>query len=185
MRRGISPIVATVLLVIIAVAAGVLIWAWMAGYAQRNPTEQPALQERIKIESVKADDSADVDGDGKNEVAITVFVKNIGNVKVRIGAVYVYDVYGNLVCKATDLTDSSANRYTELDIGETSKSLSDGYGQSNNYKWVGIIYNDPDTTTASPSYGYDSACSLTSGKPYIVKVVTTRGTEATYQFIAP
>jgi len=93
MRRGVSPIVATVLLIIIAVAAGVLIWVWLHGFASKNPTVQPVLNEKIRIDSVQIN----YNSKGYN---VTVFVRNIGGVTANITAVYLYDPATGTVIKS-------------------------------------------------------------------------------------
>ena len=86
-RKGISPIIAVLLLVIIAVAAAILTYLWVLGYIgtvqQQGGTE--ALQERIKIEGVSYDGSA-----------LTVYIRNIGDVQTTIDAIYVFDSTGTL-----------------------------------------------------------------------------------------
>jgi len=52
-EKGVSPIVATAILVLISVVAGVLLWLWVSGFTSAATAEQPALAERIKIEAVK------------------------------------------------------------------------------------------------------------------------------------
>ncbi len=97
MRKAVSPIVATVLLIIIAVAAGVLIWVWLHGFASKNPTTQPVLNEKIRIDSVKVTTSA-----GKYNV--TVYVRNIGGVTTSITAVYLYDpATGTVIASNTSI----------------------------------------------------------------------------------
>ncbi len=136
MKKGISPVIAAVLLVIIAVAAGVLIWTWLAGFVQRAPTSQPALNERIKIDSV-----------GVSGNTVTIYVRNIGDVDVTISSAYVIDaVNGTTIC-------SNINASVPIPVG-------------------GV--QPVNVTCTAP---------LTSGHPYIAKAVTTRGTEATYQFV--
>ena len=53
-KKGISPVIATLLLIIIAVAAAILTYLWVTGYIgtlqQQGGVEN--LQERIKIEGV-------------------------------------------------------------------------------------------------------------------------------------
>mgnify|MGYP000235730977 CR=1 FL=1 len=80
-RRGVSPVIAVLLLVIIAVAAAILTYLWVLGYmgtVQRGGTTE-ALQERIKVEGVR------ISGDD----IVGVYVRNIGDVEVRIREVYV------------------------------------------------------------------------------------------------
>jgi hypothetical protein len=95
------------------------------------------VQERIKIEGVKVDT-------GQNKIA-AIYVRNIGDTKVKIADVYLLDSSGNVL----DKTSPS----TTLDPASST-----------------TISTTLPTTT------------LESGKTYIVKVVTERGTEATYQF---
>ncbi|MEM1896767.1 MAG: archaellin/type IV pilin N-terminal domain-containing protein [Ignisphaera sp.] len=87
-RKGISPIVATVILVMIAVAAGVLLWTWVSGaVARAPPSEQQALQERIRITGISYSDSN-----------VVVYVLNLGSVNVDIVYAAVLDNNGQTVC---------------------------------------------------------------------------------------
>jgi len=140
-RKAVSPIVATVLLIIIAVAAGVLIWVWLHGFAEKNPTAQPTLQEEFKIDSVSVSGNV-----------VTIYVRNIGQVGDTVSSAYILDaVSGNTVCSNTSVG-------VTVDVDQVKP----------------VIVN----CTAS---GY----TLQSGHAYIAKIVTDRGVEATYQFIAP
>jgi len=143
-KIGVSPVIAVLLLVVISVIAGTLLYVWLTGYMGTLQTgvgtEQ--LKEKIKIEGVKYE-SSDTTG------TVTVYVRNIGDTKVTLNAVYLYNASGTVVAADTD-------ENVELDPGE-----------------VGTI---PQTN------GNDLSCTLSSGKTYTVKVVTQRGTEATYTF---
>jgi len=136
-KLGVSPVIAVLLLVVISVIAGTLLYVWLTGYMGTLQTgvgtEQ--LKEKIKIEGV-----------GYSGGALTVYVRNIGDTKVSLKAVYLYDASGTVVAADTD-------EDVALDPGD-----------------VGTI---PETGL---SY------TLSSGKTYTVKVVTQRGTEATYTF---
>jgi flagellin-like protein len=104
-RAGVSPVIATLLLIVIAVAAAVLAYIWIIGY-QGTLTQQAStaqLQERIKIEAVQYTDGN-----------LTVYVRNIGDVKVNVTALYVYDPSGTILQAKTDaniinLTPGSIN----------------------------------------------------------------------------
>jgi len=74
--RGVSPVVATALLVLIAIATAVLLYLWISGTVQNAPQSDIRLQERIKI-------------DGVDRVNDIVYVRNVGDVQVTISAVYV------------------------------------------------------------------------------------------------
>jgi len=140
-RAGVSPVIATLLLIVIAVAAAVLAYIWIIGY-QGTLTQQAStaqLQERIKIEAVEY-----------TGTSLKVYVRNIGDVKVNISAVYVYDPSGTVLAKSI-LTPSQYS----IDPGKVT-----------------------DTTPQSPTV----TVTLAPGTTYTVKVVTVKGTEATYTF---
>jgi flagellin-like protein len=92
-RAGVSPVIATLLLIVIAVAAAVLAYIWIIGY-QGTLTQQAStaqLQERIKIEAVQYSGGL-----------LTVYVRNIGDVKVNVTALYVYDPSGTILQAKTN-----------------------------------------------------------------------------------
>jgi len=120
MRRGISPVIAAVLLVIISVAAGVLVWTWISGFAARNPTTQPALEERIRIEAVG------IYGSG-GTYNITVYVRNIGSKLVNITSVYIIDANGSVVFSNTTLNVGIAPGEVKGISVDTNVSLKSGY----------------------------------------------------------
>jgi len=94
-RRGVSPVIATLLLIVIAVAAAVLTYVWVTGYIGRSATaaEAPQLQERIKINAVQA---------AAGTVTVNVSAMNIGDVKVNITAAYILAEGGTVqVCANT------------------------------------------------------------------------------------
>jgi len=97
-RKGVSPVIATVLLILVAVAATVIIWTWVSGAAANNPTSQPALQEKITIDAVKY-----ISGDNQ----VTIYVTNLGPTTVTITAGYVLDANnGTAVCQSTFTTNN-------------------------------------------------------------------------------
>jgi flagellin-like protein len=95
-RTGVSPVIATLLLIVIAVAAAVLAYIWIIGY-QGTLTQQAStaqLQERIKIEAVQYDSTTNT---------LTVYVRNIGDVNVVIDALYVIDKTGTIIGSRTNV----------------------------------------------------------------------------------
>ena len=143
-RKGVSPVIATLLLIVIAVAAAVLTYVWVTGYIGRTTStaETGQLQDRIKINAVSVTDTTAAK-------TVTASVANIGDLDVSITAAYVLTSNGTTVCGGALTTAAS------LPKGKTA-----------------------DVTVSS-------SCTLTSGKVYIAKVVTSKGTEATYTFTAP
>ena len=137
--RGISPVVATALLVLIAVSTAALLYLWVSGTVANQPTEEPAMHEKIKIDAVGYNSTSNL---------TTIYVRNVGAVTANITAAYVIDsVTGNMVGSNTTLD-------VELPPGNVTT----------------VTVN----VTGSP---------LEVGKPYIVKVVTKDGVEATYTLI--
>ncbi len=97
MHRAVSPIVATILLILISIAAGVMMWLWISGFISQAPPSQHAILERIKIDAVKVDTS-------KNQTII--YVRNMGSTDVIITSAYIYDV-GNVLIEALNISHIS------------------------------------------------------------------------------
>jgi flagellin-like protein len=143
-RTGVSPVIATLLLIVIAVAAAVLAYIWIIGY-QGTLTQQATatqLQERIKIEAVGY-----YPGNKLN-----ASVRNIGDVTVNVTAIYVYNVTTGTVAAYKILTGTDA------------------------------VVLAPGQVSAVPKVGNEVTVTLKPGVTYTVKVVTQKGTEATYTF---
>jgi len=136
-RRGVSPVIATLLLIVIAVAAAVLTYVWITGYIGRttSATETPQLQEKIKINAVTVTSNS-----------VSISVANIGNVNVTLAGAYILFQNGTVV----------NNCRNSLTINLQPGGITDTVQISN--------------------------CALTKGLTYIAKVVTAKGTEATYTF---
>ena len=104
-KKGVSPIIAVLLLIVITVTAPLLTYLWVLGYigsAQRSG--QPSqLEEKIKIDGVKVSDGT-----------VTIYVRNIGSVRVVIQAAYILNATtGTVIDAKTDLN-------VGLDPGEVS-----------------------------------------------------------------
>ena len=116
-RKGVSPIVSVILLILIAVAATVILFSWFSGTAGQNPTNEPALQERIKIDGVQVTD------DGSN-YDITVYVRNIGEVSVSLSTLYIINATSGSVVGQTSVTGTIGPGDT------TSVSINDVFANS-------------------------------------------------------
>jgi flagellin-like protein len=120
LKKGVSPIIATVILVIIAVAAGVMLWLWVSGFVSTTPAQQQALNERIKIDAVQISDTT----------TVTIYVRNMGNSDVKIGAAYILDTTG--IIKATNtstdkLPKISPGSVNDVDVDVSNADLQAGY----------------------------------------------------------
>jgi flagellin-like protein len=91
-RRGVSPVIATLLLIVIAVAAAVLTYIWVTGYMGKvtgtvEQTSTQHLQEKIKINAISV-----------SNTDVTLSVANIGDTDVTISGAYVLTQGGTSVC---------------------------------------------------------------------------------------
>ncbi len=88
--RAVSPVVATALLVLIAVATAVLLYLWVSGTVAAQPTQQKSLQEQLKVDalSVYYNTSA-------QKYNVTAYIRNTGAVPANITRVYV--IYNNTI----------------------------------------------------------------------------------------
>jgi flagellin-like protein len=93
-RRGVSPVIATLLLIVIAVAAAVLTYIWVTGYMGKvtgavEQTSMQQLQEKIKINAVSVNSTTET---------VTLSVSNIGDTDVTISGAYVLTQGGTSFC---------------------------------------------------------------------------------------
>jgi flagellin-like protein len=102
-RRGISPILATLLLIVIAVAAIVVTYAWIMIYMS-SAGQQAGIQ--LNIEAVN----------WPNNSTIKLYVRNTGTSDATIDAVYVGTSSTNLV-KQTDVTYNPTSKVVTANGG--------------------------------------------------------------------
>jgi flagellin-like protein len=93
-RMGVSPVIATLLLILIAVAAAVLVYFWVSGYIGTATRARPEMEERIKIEAVSA-----------NTTGATCYVRNIGDIDATIKAAYI-ESKGRIVASSINVDSS-------------------------------------------------------------------------------
>jgi flagellin-like protein len=79
-RKGVSPVLASLLLVAIAAAAAVITYIWISSYlgSAGRGIEAPQFRELLKVEGVRAEGGS-----------VVVTVRNIGNAKATLRAAYV------------------------------------------------------------------------------------------------
>jgi flagellin-like protein len=128
--KGVSPVIATIILVLIAVVAGVLLWLWTSGFTSALPAQQQALYERIKIEGVKIQTTTQ---DSQQVKQVVAYVRNIGNVNVSISTVYILKPDGTIVeyfkvseDEGTPITISPGD-VAEVTVSVTSGEYRPGY----------------------------------------------------------
>jgi FlaG/FlaF family flagellin (archaellin) len=79
--RGLEPVVAAVLLIVVAVIGAVLIYLWFAGYVTKSTSqaEQMAASERLKIEAASLTSNR-----------ATLHIRNLGGDTVTLVQAYVF-----------------------------------------------------------------------------------------------
>jgi len=99
-RKAVSPVIATLLLIVIAVAAAVLTYIWVTGYMGTvAPRETPTqLQERIKIDAVNV-----------SGTDVTIYVANIGETATMIISGYVLTTNYTAVCGNNTISPATIN----------------------------------------------------------------------------
>ena len=96
-KKGISPILATLLLIVIAVAAIIITYAWVMTFMGAQTTAGGTI---LGVENVYWNDTSET---------TNIVVKNIGTSDAKIVRLYIGE-------SATDLTPVTA--YTDLDTGK-------------------------------------------------------------------
>jgi len=121
-RKGISPIVSVILLILIAVAATVILFSWFSGTAGQNPTTEPGLQEKIKIDGVQVTEDSNT-----SKYDITIYVRNIGDVAVTISNAYIINASsGSVVATATASSDVGAGSTTTVTVDDAFANTATG-----------------------------------------------------------
>ena len=95
LRRGISPLIATVLLILIAISTGLLIYAFATGWIGSRTSLGAGPSSFIAIDAANLSVVSDT-------VNVTVYVRNVGSVSTNVTAIYVKDlssgaVYANTI----------------------------------------------------------------------------------------
>lgn len=138
-KKGISPVIAVLLLIVITVAATVLLYVWLSGFmtSQTTSTQSTSLSERLKFEAVTL----------KSDGTVDAYIRNIGDVDVKIVTVYILGANGTTVVAY----------YNNID-----KVIP-----------VGQLYH----LQVSSSEWSPSSPPIKAGYVYTIKVVTSTGTE--------
>jgi flagellin-like protein len=99
-KKAISPIIATLLLVAIAVAAAVIAYSWVMGFIGGTTSTTAPAQGQITVENM----SGLVGGTS----SVVVTVRNTGNKAVTMSTIYVSDTNGTSVASLKQGTGSGA-----------------------------------------------------------------------------
>ena len=100
-RGAASPIVSIIFLILVAVASIIVVFAWVSGLVSENPTDKPALSQKLKIDGIHVyDDGTYYD--------ITIYIMNAGNEPISIKAAYIIDPSNNTII-AVNTTSLTVN----------------------------------------------------------------------------
>ncbi|KUO93860.1 MAG: hypothetical protein AT713_00905 [Caldivirga sp. JCHS_4] len=167
-RRGIEPIVAAILLIVITVVAAVLLYIWFNGYLSSTTSKvsQVSVPEELQIVNV-----AVLYPSGSPPYLIA-YIQNVGSIPATINQAYVLNATTlNVVC----VPSLSQSRYYIPPSSPPSSPSSAGTPVPASGLTV------PSGTAAELILSL-SSCSLAPNSYYVLKLVTVRGTQVTYQF---
>ena len=110
-KRGVSPVIAVLLMIAITIAIGVLVYVWISGLAG-SLTKEGGSQVTEQLELV-AYDFRDLD-------QCKIYIKNTGSVKVNITDVY----FNGTKLSSTTASNPTSEEYTcvggtSIDVGDT------------------------------------------------------------------
>ena len=95
-KKGVSPVIATLLLIVIAVAAAVVTYTFVMGFIGTTTTSTPPITtERIIVEAVEVETA--------NQKVTNVYVRNIGSATVNVTAIYLVRYDGVVVGSNTSV----------------------------------------------------------------------------------
>lgn len=102
-RRGVSPVIAVVLMVAVAVSIAVIVYAWSSGFVSERATSESAEAETLVVENVRL-----------SGTTLTINIRNKSLLVAILDSIY---VDGEL--RATGLSQSIiANGVTELNLSD-------------------------------------------------------------------
>jgi archaellum component FlaG (FlaF/FlaG flagellin family) len=145
--KGLEPIVAAVLLIVVAAIGAVLVYSWFAGYVTKTTSqaEQMATSEKLKIEA------AAITTGGTNTA--TLYIRNLGGDNVTLATAYILKPGTiNPICTVQSFTVYKPDLSTP-----GAKTLYPGALQKVEFSVSG--------------------CDLQSGYDYVIKLATLKGTE--------
>jgi len=149
--KGLEPIVAAVLLIVVAVIGAVLTYLWFAGYVTKatSQAEQMAASEKLKIEAANLTATTRT---------ATLYVRNLGGDNVNLKTAYILRP-GTIspICIA-----NVADNPNSILVDGAQQPIAPGH-----LAVVTITFTNAATGT----------CSLQAGFDYVIKLISAKGTE--------
>ena len=149
--KGIEPIVAAVLLIVLAVVGAVLLYLWFAGYVTKatSQAEQISATERLSIEA------ANLTYTTTRGTYAYLYIRNIGGTNVTLATAY-------LLTPGTTNPQCVTNTITVYN------------GLSTTASTVSTLYPGQDQLVY---VNFGTSCKVQSGYSYVIKIVTQQGTQ--------
>ena len=127
LRKGISPIVATVLLILVAIATGIVIYAFAAGWVGTRFSEASGPQAILVVESAYYD---------YNNNKFVLYVRNDGTGTAKITRAYITAPDGTVTKAYVYDSESNGNNYVEIKPGEFKPVYVDYTGVTKGYTYT-------------------------------------------------
>jgi archaeal type IV pilus assembly protein PilA len=115
--KAISPIFATLILIAIAVIAGVVVYMFTSGTLATMTGGGTAGQEKVSVQGVQYTSSA---------TSISVYAQNTGTGTVTVNGMIIKNSAGNTVQTATVLTNTALTGGNLITVGGTITALAPG-----------------------------------------------------------
>ncbi len=108
-RSAISPIIATLLLILIAIGAGVLVYAYVVGFIGNTTQNNGSNPVPISIDYFCASNSGKCNANGLSNQAYVIVIRNAGSSNIATGTVQIYltDITSGATGSATCQISSS------------------------------------------------------------------------------
>lgn len=164
-KKAISPIIAVLLLIAIAVAAAIITYMWVMGFIGTATMTATAAQGQIAIESKVI--IAEADDPGPHTDVVVLYIRNTGSVAVSVESVYVDNKLETITPSypATTTTTAVYGRVTYtlgpaeispgqlavfvVTVDETATDLHDGVAHT-----VRVVCHDGTTTVETIRWGH-------------------------------
>jgi FlaG/FlaF family flagellin (archaellin) len=149
--NGIEPIVAAVLLIVLAVVGAVLLYLWFAGYVTKatSQAEQISATEKLSIEAANLSSTTGIS---------YLYVRNLGGSNVTLATAYLIQP-GTVNPLCTNASAIAVYR-----------------GLSTKTGTVSTLYPGHDQLVR---INFGTGCGIASGNSYVIKIVTRQGTQFT------
>jgi len=157
-QKAISPIIATLLLILIAIAAGVVVYAYVIGFVGSSTGGSPVGTSQISIDTATGSSASS---------SVTAFVRNIGGSSAVLTAFYVLDGTGAIVAGGSFIGTTSVSSATACATITATSGMACSLAAGSTVK-ISVA----------------SGITMTSGSTYQLKVTTADGSSVSYPFKA-